>query len=212
MDARALALVGIVAAGLAWWRGRDAAELGAELEDLAGMTPQASELAELALEPNVAAGLAAIRYAEGTDSDAGYRALFGYHPRRNPDAVFVSFADHPHIARWSSFGWTTAAGAYQIMARSEIPQGGGYTKVDTWGDVQRALALPDFSPASQDVAAVFLIRRRGALEDLRAGRLEAALAKMGREWASLPGSPYGQPMRTYEQVALAYSSAGGNIT
>lgn len=213
MNARTLTIgAGLAAiAALAWWRGRDAGELVDELEDLAGMTPQASELAEIALEPNVAAGLAAVRYAEGTADADGYRALFGYHPRRNPGAVFATYAEHPRIAKWSAYGWTTAAGAYQIMARSPIP-GGGETKIDTWGDVQRALELADFSPASQDIAAVFLIRRRRALEDLRAGRLEAALEKMAREWASLPGSPYGQPQRSLEQVALYYSSAGGVIT
>jgi muramidase (phage lysozyme) len=75
---------------------------------------------------------------------------------------------------------STAAGAYQFLAR-------------TWDEVAAALELPDFSPQSQDVAALWLIRRRGALADLREGRFDDFVAKCAKEWASLPGSPYGQP-------------------
>ena len=43
--------------------------------------------------------------------------------------------------------------------------------------------------------------------DLRAGRWDAAIRKTNKEWASLPGSPYGQPtlsMARAKQVLLAY--------
>jgi muramidase (phage lysozyme) len=139
--------------------------------------------------PSLRAFLAVIRAGEGTSDPDGYRRHYG-------GTLFDSFADHPRVAitagRWTS----TAAGAFQFLAR-------------TWDECAKALALPDFSPASQDLAAVFLIRRRGALADALAGRLDAAITKCAREWASLPGSPYGQPTRTLAQAHAVYAQAGG---
>lgn len=183
------------ASALAWWRGRDAAELGAELADVAGMSPRAGELAAIAGEPNVMAFLGTIRYAEGTLGGNGYRTLFG-------GDLFDHYADHPRIPVTRNLGGrpltSTAAGAYQILER-------------TWNDVVAALHLVDFSPAAQDVAAVWLIRRRGALDDVREGRFDDAIAKCAKEWASLPGSPYGQPVKSLAQVRRAYESAGGEF-
>ena len=93
---------------------------------------------------------------------------------------------------------STAAGAYQFLSR-------------TWDECAAALSLPDFSPPMQDLAAVFLIRRRGALVDVQAGRIEAAIRKCAREWASLPGSPYGQPTRSMEQALATYRQYGGSV-
>jgi len=189
-------LVGIgaaIAAAATWWRGRPAAELAVELEDVVGMSPDAQELAAIAAEPNVQAFLAMIRAGEGTADPDGYRRLFG-------GELISTYADHPRkpVTRISgdSLISSSAAGAYQILER-------------TWDDVAPGLALPDFSPQSQDIAAVALIRRRGALADVRAGRFEDAVAKCAKEWASLPGSPYGQPTLTLARARDVYSGAGG---
>lgn len=145
-------------------------------------------------ETNVRAFLSVIRAGEGTSDEAGYRRHFG-------GELFDSFADHPRKAITKKLGGgpitSTAAGAFQFLAR-------------TWQECVRALDLPDFSPASQDVAAVYLIHRRGALDDVIAGRIEQAIAKCAREWASLPGSPYGQPTKTLEQALAVYAAAGGS--
>jgi len=145
---------------------------------------------------NLQAFLAVIRYAEGTAGANGYRTLFG-------GSLFDSFADHPRQRVTARLGGreitSSAAGAYQILER-------------TWDDIQRLAGLPDFSPASQDKAAAFLIRRRGALADVRAGRFDAALQKCGKEWASLPGSPYGQPVKSLSDVRRVYVASGGQIT
>ena len=138
---------------------------------------------------NLRAFLRMIRYAEGTAGENGYRMLFG-------GALFDSFADHPRVLVVKSGYRSTAAGAYQILA-------------GTWDEYRQG--LPDFSPASQDVCAARLIRRRGALADVYAGRFADAVRKCAREWASLPGSPYGQPVRTMDQVARAYQQAGGVV-
>jgi len=182
-----------IAAIASWWRGRDPGELQAELEDAVGMSPDAQALAQIAAEPNVQAFLAMIRVGEGTAGAEGYRTLFG-------GELFWTYADHPRklVTRLAGDRMITssAAGAYQILE-------------GTWNDVAPRLELPDFSPQSQDVAAVALIRRRGALADVREGRFEDAVAKCAKEWASLPGSPYGQPTITLARARDVYAAWGG---
>lgn len=121
----------------------------------------------------VRAFLALIRKTEG----AGYSTLFG-------GGAFAGFADHPRQRISRPLGGrlltSTAAGAYQFLSR-------------TWDECAAACGLKDFSPASQDTAALFLIDRREALEDVLAGDWQSAIGKCNKEWASLPGSPYGQP-------------------
>lgn len=144
-------------------------------------------------DPNVQAFLAVIRAGEGTAGENGYRTRFG-------GGLFDSFADHPGGTVSAKSGGrvlvSSAAGAFQHL-------------IGTWRECQAALGLPDFSPASQDLAAVFLINRRRALADVLAGRIEAAIAKCNREWASLPGSPYGQPVVKLERALETYRVAGG---
>lgn len=144
---------------------------------------------------NVEAFLAVIRVGEGTADQDGYRRIFG-------GQLFTDFSDHPGIAVTKSMKgkqWTsTAAGAYQFLK-------------STWRECQKALSLPDFSPTSQDIAALFLIKRRGALDDVIAGRFEAAVKKCNREWASLPGSPYGQPTKTMADALDTYVKHGGTF-
>ncbi|WP_298214366.1 hypothetical protein [Acidocella sp.] len=60
-------------------------------------------------------------------------------------------------------------------------------------ECQQALRLPDFSPQSQDWAALHLIRERGAMPAIDAGRLSVAIDLCAAIWASLPGNSYGQP-------------------
>lgn len=144
-------------------------------------------------DKNLAAFLAMIREAEGTAGPMGYHMLVG-------GGVFDSFADHPRkLVSITSRGRvirSTAAGAYQILAR-------------TWDGVRAG--LPDFSPESQDEAAKRLIARRGAMPDVRAGRLSEALRKCAPEWASLPGAPYGQPTITVADAAAIYGDNGGEF-
>lgn len=144
------------------------------------------------LSTNLRAFLDVIRAGEGTADADGYRRHYG-------GRLFDGYADHPRVAIKAGQWTSTAAGAYQFLSR-------------TWDEAAKALALPDFSPASQDLAAVFLIRRRGALADAMAGRLDKAIAGCAKEWASLPGSPYGQPTRTREQAHATYAAAGGRLT
>jgi muramidase (phage lysozyme) len=143
----------------------------------------------LAASPNLRAFLRMLRVGEGTTDEDGYRRHFG-------GRLFDSFADHPRVAITAGLGknkyTSTAAGAYQFLSK-------------TWDGCKAALDLPDFSPASQDVAAVYLIRGRKALPDVLAGRIEQAIIKCNKEWASLPGSPYGQPTLTMAEALRDYA-------
>jgi muramidase (phage lysozyme) len=151
------------------------------------------ELIGLLDDANVRAFLAVIRAGEGTADEAGYRRHFG-------GRLFDSFADHPRVSITAGLGrhqyTSTAAGAYQFLAR-------------TWDGLVRQYGFDDFEPATQDIAAVALIDGRKALDDVLAGRFAQAVAKCAREWASLPGSPYGQPTRTMAQAEEVYRLAGG---
>ncbi len=146
--------------------------------------------------PNVKAFLRMLRYGEGTIDDGGYSRMFG-------GRSFTSFADHPRQAITKTHGGkpitSTAAGAYQFLAR-------------TWDGLVKQYGFKDFSPANQDLGAVALIKGRKALDDVIAGRLEVAIMKCNKEWASLPGSPYGQPVVTFAQAKQVYEAAGGALS
>jgi muramidase (phage lysozyme) len=142
---------------------------------------------------NVQAFLRMLRVGEGTADDAGYRRHFG-------GELFDNFVDHPRRPVTRRLGektlTSTAAGAYQFLA-------------GTWDECKKALGLRDFTPPSQDLAAVYLIARRGAIDDVLNGRIEAAIARCAKEWASLPGAPYGQPTKTLPEALRLYASYGG---
>lgn len=156
---------------------------------------------------NTTAFLAMIASSEGTERQADpYRVCYGY------SHTIRDLSDHPAVTgEWMGAKLpdsmcagaglkpgcvSTAAGRYQM------------TK-PTWLMAKRALGLGDFSAASQDAAAVYLIRKRGAIDDVQAGRVADAVAKCRLEWASLPGAGYGQPERRLSTLVAAFRDAGG---
>lgn len=140
---------------------------------------------------NLNAFMMAIRTGEGTAGPDGYRTLVG-------GSLFDSYADHPRIMVFlPKLGISSsAAGAYQILRR-------------TWDEVAASLGLTDFTPASQDRACVKLISRRGALNDVLAGRFAVAVEKCRKEWASLPGAGYGQREESLANLQAVYIQNGG---
>ncbi len=147
---------------------------------------------------NVVAMLDSIAAAEGCagrGKEDGYDVMVGY-------TCFTDFKEHPRILnkRLNS----TAAGRYQFI-------------YPTWAALKKSLNLPDFSPLSQDRAAIELIRQCGALQDIKAGFVKRAIVKCKRVWASFPGSaslyPNGtpQPERSMKFMLDAYTKAGGTI-
>lgn len=151
-------------------------------------------LSEALRNQNVRAFLQMLRYGEGTTGPDGYRTMFGGQLFDN------NYVDHPRKAIEASLKGkpitSTAAGAYQFLAR-------------TWTALVQQHGFPDFSPQSQDLGAIALIRGRKALEDVIAGRFNQAVGKCAREWASLPGSPYGQPTVSMDKARSLYEAAGG---
>ena len=142
-------------------------------------------------DKNVRAFLRVIRAGESGQTDAAYTIMFG-------GSHFTGW-QHPNRVITAGGYSSTAAGAYQFLNR-------------TWKGLVRQYAFPDFSPANQDVGAVALIAGRGALQDVIAGRFEAAVARCGKEWASLPGSPYGQPVMAMDKARRVYVQYGGAFT
>jgi peptidoglycan hydrolase-like protein with peptidoglycan-binding domain len=57
--------------------------------------------------------------------------------------------------------------------------------------------IDDFSPESQDRIAVAKMQYRGVMAPLQNGDIRTAIERGGKEWASLPGSPYGQVQAGY---------------
>jgi muramidase (phage lysozyme) len=138
---------------------------------------------------NLRAFLVMIQYAEGTFGKDAYRKLFG-------GGLVSDLSRHPNTPVRKGGITSTAAGAYQILA-------------GTWAELSAKLYLPDFGAASQDKAAVELIRRRKALSDVLAGRFTQAITKCRKEWASLPGAGYNQRERSKTSLLAVYKIAGG---
>lgn len=142
--------------------------------------------------PNVQAFLRAIREGESSQDDSAYTTLFG-------GGRFLDTSKHPNVAVSANGYTSTAAGAYQFLYR-------------TWAGLVDQYQFPDFGPHSQDCGAVALIAGRGALDDVQAGRFDEAIRKCGKEWASLPGSPYGQPTRSLSDLRKVYERYGGTYS
>jgi muramidase (phage lysozyme) len=133
-------------------------------------------------------------------TDDGYKVIVGSTP--TAPHVFNDYSRHPRVAVKTKYGWSDAAGAYQIMAA--MP---GRIHTDTWDWAHRAAGVDDFSPVSQDKTCIVLIKNRGALADVIAGNIAAAFAKCAPEWASLPGANYGQHENKLADLTRVFESA-----
>ena len=144
------------------------------------------------MTPERRALLNTIRYAEGTwtnGEDKGYRTLYG-------GGRFQDLSRHPEkvvVKRYSS----AAAGAYQFLPT-------------TWKGLAKELRLNSFEPKHQDQAALHLVKRRGALQEIDSrGLTTAAMAQLAPEWASFPTrsgrSAYGQPVKSHQELASFYA-------
>lgn len=154
---------------------------------------------------NMKAFLGMVAKSEGTSNshftrDNGYDIVvtgISGKPER-----FTDYRDHPFASgrkakQINEHGlYSTASGRYQILFKF-------------WPYYKRILHLKDFSPNSQDQVAVQLIKECGALGDVEEGRLEKAISKCARIWASLPGNQYGQRTHKFEKLLAFYEESGG---
>ncbi len=130
-------------------------------------------------------------------SDNGYNVLVGSTPS-NPH-LFYDYSDHPRIlVKLNERLSSTAAGRYQILKR-------------VYDAYKTRCNLRDFSPTSQDIIALQLIRERGALKDVNDGRIVDAIRKVRNIWASLPGAGYNQPEKKIGQLIRVFCLSGGTV-
>jgi len=139
--------------------------------------------------PGLYSGLQqAIAGAEGTilGGKPGYNVMFG-------GGRFKDFSRHPDKVISSPGGYSSAAaGAYQFLP-------------GTFAGAQKRLGLKDFSPESQNLAMLDLVKSRldpigGLAAITKAGTLTPQIqAALAPEWASFPTasgkSYYGQPVK-----------------
>ena len=141
------------------------------------------------LPVNVRAFLDTLAFSEGTTDHYNY--IFTY-------LTFSSYADHPRKKACAGSLCSTAAGRYQFLSR-------------TWDPLAKDLGLPDFTPPNQEKATLELIRRSGAYTAVERSATYAnftkAVSKLNTIWASLPGSPYGQPTHTIARLWTVYKAA-----
>jgi lysozyme len=116
---------------------------------------------------------------------------------------FSDFSDHPALLGWEGVRLddgrlTTAAGAYQITRT-------------TWKDLGGAAKYGSFDPAAQDAAAMDLLKRRGALNLVKAGQFDTAVARLTNEWEAFARILAGNYNVTPEGARAIYADAGGTI-
>lgn len=132
--------------------------------------------------------LSVIAAAEGTGSN--YNIIFSFRK-------FSSYADHPRQVVCSGGYCSDAAGRYQFLSTS-------------WDETRRGIGVRDFTPDSQDKGAVQRMQAfRGVREHssvLSRPAFERMIYKLNREWASLPGSPYGQPTKSMSSLWNVYQA------
>ena len=147
------------------------------------------------MQANEKAFLDMLAVSEGTygHGDNGYNVIVG-------GDLFHDYAKHPNVlVTLNKAGLkSTAAGRYQFLKR-------------TWDALALKLHLPDFSPASQDLAALELIAECGASDDVRSDGFADAVHKCRKIWASLPGAGYGQRENDMKSLEAAYIRAGGRV-
>lgn len=140
-------------------------------------------------DKNVQAFLALIRDTEGTAKGADPYRVYGGSPKNQ-----IKDLSKPDFKRWGftqtdgKKNTSSASGAYQFLER-------------TWSGLAKEHGLTDFSPRSQDLGAIALLKQSGALDSIVKGDFDTAVKKANRIWASLPGSPYAQHTRNNEYVA-----------
>lgn len=152
-------------------------------------------MARVKVSANLNAFLDMLATAEGTigRGDDGYNVIVG-------DGRFHSYDDHPRRLVWLRTYQihSSAAGRYQFLR-------------GTWDELRKKLSLTDFSPESQDIACIELLRQRKALPLIEAGLFRDAVSQVKTIWASLPGAGYGQREVAMQRLADVYTKAGGTL-
>ena len=161
------------------------------------------------LDKNVKAFLDTIAKCEGTygKGDNGYNVLV-------KGGLFTDYSDHPidytkKAIKVNDKGlYSSAAGRYQIMRFNWYGKEG-----EPATGLKTQKGFTDFKPETQDLAAIALLKRRGAYDYIQSGKIRTALksTKIYNEWASLPGNDFKQHKYSVEQVLKFYIESGGQL-
>jgi muramidase (phage lysozyme) len=151
-------------------------------------TPK-THLMELWTKPEIRAFLDTIAYAEGTDTDDGYKTAYGGKETKDT-------SDHPgqvicKISKGKKL-CSSATGRYQFLH-------------STWDELAKKYNFTDFGAFNQDLAAIALLHNVNAIEDIENKRIDTAISKANRIWASFPGAPYGQPTKPLAQLLFVWN-------
>jgi len=141
---------------------------------------------------NVLAFLDMLAWSEGTctikGSDDGYNVLVG-------GELFHDYSRHPGKLVWLPRYriHSTAAGRYQFLK-------------STWDAIVRVYGFRGrFIPEAQDLAAIKLLTECRAIQAIKAGMIEEAIALAAPIWASLPGAGYGQREHALARLLEVYA-------
>ena len=148
---------------------------------------------EIVLPPtkNMNAFLRLLRYAEHKkDDNSVYYIIFG-------GGTFSDTKTHPNKLVTKGDYSSTAAGAYQILKM-------------TFDDAVKAGIVSDFTPASQDRIATWMIKHKQANKNIDDGDIEAAIDKLKKIWVSLPGGGKQSHMNMDEAKQL-FKNYGGTL-
>jgi RHS repeat-associated protein len=124
---------------------------------------------------NMAAFLLTLRQTENNGLEPlGYNSQYGggtFTEKSYAEAP-ADYAKHPDkkIKKWGQT--SSAAGAYQFLS-------------NIWNKLSVKYDIPDFSPHSQDLAAIALIKENGALNYVISGDFDRAVGKLSGIWTSL---------------------------
>ena len=152
----------------------------------------------IGVHPNTVAFLDTLAWCEGTSTckntlDDGYDIEVGGNR-------FSDYSEHPFLNREpfrvNKHLESTAAGRYQFLVKD-------------YRHYQKLLRYDDFSPEFQDAWAIQLLKETRALHHVKRGELREAIDACNRIWASLPGSPYGQPTKEFYMVRNKWVEFGG---
>lgn len=139
-------------------------------------------LENLLEDPRIKAMLDTISFSE----HAGYNTMVG-------GGNISDLSRHPNkVVNLGKGLRSSAAGRYQFLS-------------GTYKDEASRIGLTDFTPHSQDLAAVDQLLRSGAAAKLLADNFEGAVESAKKIWASFPGAGYGQGERSMGSLQKVYA-------
>lgn len=145
----------------------------------------------------IASFLDMLAESEGTEAvgDHGYNCLVGSTPRK--PILFHDYSTHPGILN-KQFN-SSAAGRYQLI-------------YPTWRLLGKLVHKSDFSPDTQDLMCVELLREKGAIDYIEKGDITTAIHRIAHVWASLPGADYGQHEQKLDWLLAQWKDSMDKVT